>query len=268
MRLGLRGRDFDARDGAAGAPVVIVNQTMAARHWPERDPIGARVRFGSDPAAPWATVVGVSADARQSEWSGPVPEEAYIPYAQHATEFGGAELTFVLRTATDPSMLATDASRAVWSVDPLVPVARLTTMERVVSERLWRARLTAGLIGAFAIVALALAGMGVYTVTSYVMSRRTREIGIRMALGATASHVRSLAARETLPSVAAGMAGGVALGLALARVLGSLLYEVRPWDAATFASAAVVLALVAAVAGRVPARRASRVEPLTALRED
>ncbi len=268
MRLHLRGREFDARDGAAGLPVVIVNETMAARHWPGRDPLGARVRFGSDASAPWATVIGVAANARQSEWAGPVPEETYVPYAQHATEFGGAELTYVLRTTTNPSGLGGAATRALWSVDPLVPVARLTTMERVVAERLWRARVTAGLIGAFAFVALVLAGMGVYTVTSYVMSRRTREIGIRMALGASAAHVRSLAARETLPPVAAGMAGGVVLGLLLARVLAALLYDVRPWDAATFASAASVLAGVAAVAAWMPARRASRVQPLTALRED
>jgi ABC-type antimicrobial peptide transport system permease subunit len=149
-----------------------------------------------------------------------------------------------------------------------VPVARVTTMERVVADRLWRARVTAVLIGAFAAAALALAALGVYTVTAYVMSRRTREIGIRMALGATAAHVRALAARETLLPTVAGVAAGGLLGLALARVLAALLYEVGPGDPLTFVGSAAVLGVVAIAAGWLPARRASRIEPLAALREE
>jgi putative ABC transport system permease protein len=268
MRLALRGRSFDRRDAADGLRVAVVNEVMAGRHWPGASPIGSRIRVGSDPDAPWLTIVGVAANARQSEWSGPVPEELYVPYAQHAAGFGGTELTFVLRTSGDPAALGTTASSALWSVDPQVPVARLTTMDRVVAERLWRARLTAALMAVFAAVALLLAAVGVFTVTAYVMARRTREIGIRMALGATAADVRRLAAGEALGPVAAGVAAGGVLGLALARLLASMLYDVAPADATSFAGAGAVLVAVALAAAWWPARRASRIAPVRALRQD
>ena len=214
------------------------------------------------------TVVGVSANARQSEWSGPVPEEVYVPYAQHAGEFGGAELTFVLRTSADPAALASTASRAVWSVDPGVPIAQLTTMERVVRDRLWRARVTAWLLGGFAGVAVLLAAIGIYGLTAYVVSRRTREIGIRMALGAQSADVVKLTLNETILPVAAGVAAGCVASLALARVAESLLYGVTPSDPETFGAVVILLAAVALAAGWIPSRRATRIDPLAALRED
>ena len=210
MRLPLRrGRDFDGRDRAEGLPVCIVNETMARRHWPGEDPIGRRVGIGASERR-WLTVVGVSANARQSEWTGSVPEEIYVPYAQHATEFGSGELTFVVRTAGDPLDLASSAQRAAWSVDVNVPVSGMATMEHVIDEQLWRSRVTAFLLGAFAVVALVLAALGVYGVSAYAMSRRTREIGIRVALGARPSQVVSLALRETLAPIVAGVAAGAA----------------------------------------------------------
>jgi ABC-type antimicrobial peptide transport system permease subunit len=141
-------------------------------------------------------------------------------------------------------------------------------MARVVAERMWRARLTAALVAGFALAALLLAAAGVYTVTAYVMARRTREIGIRIALGASAAHVRRLAVGETLVPIAAGLAAGVVLAAALSRVMASLLYGVAPGDAWSFAAAAMVLVSVGAAAAWWPARRASRVAPVVALREE
>ena len=267
MRLPVRGRTFNDRDRSDGVPVVIVNQSLAAKHFGGEDPVGRRIRVGSDSGL-WMTVVGVSANARQSEWSGPVPEEVYVPYAQHAGEFGGAELTFVLRTAGDPAAIASTASRAVWSVDPGVPIAQLTTMERVVRDRLWRARVTAWLLGGFAGVAVLLAAIGIYGLTAYVVSRRTREIGIRMALGAQSADVVKLTLNETILPVAAGVAAGCVASLALARVAVSLLYGVTPSDPETFGAVVIVLAAVALAAGWIPSRRATRIDPLAALRED
>ena len=267
MRLPLRrGRDFDGRDRAEGLPVCIVNETMARRHWPGEDPIGRRVGIGASERR-WLTVVGVSANARQSEWTGSVPEEIYVPYAQHATEFGSGELTFVVRTAGDPLDLASSAQRAAWSVDVNVPVSGMATMERVIDEQLWRSRVTAFLLGAFAVVALVLAALGVYGVSAYAMSRRTREIGIRVALGARPSQVVSLALRETLAPIVAGVAAGCGAALALGQLAGSLLYGVGPTDPITFVSASVGLGLTAIAAAWLPARRASRIDPAVVLRD-
>jgi putative ABC transport system permease protein len=266
MRLALRGRDFDTRDRAEGLPVCIVNETMARRHWPGQSPIGRRVGVGTSERR-WLTVVGVSADARQSEWTGSVPEEIYVPYAQHATEFGSAELTFVVRTAGDPLELATAVQRAAWSVDSNVPISGTATMDRVIVDRLWRSRVTAFLLGVFAVVALVLAALGVYGVSAYTMSRRTREIGIRVALGARPSQVVSLALHETLAPILGGLAAGCGVALALARLAASLLYGVGPGDPITFVAAPVALGLIAFAAAWLPARRASRIDPAVVLRD-
>jgi predicted permease len=266
MRLRLRGRDFDSRDRPQGLPVCIVNETMARRHWPGEDAIGRRVGVGTSDRR-WLTVVGVSADARQSEWTGSVPEEIYAPYAQHATEFGSAELSFVVRTAGDPLELATAVQRAVWSVDSSVPISGTATMDRVIVDRLWRSRVTALLLGVFAAVALVLAALGVYGVSAYNTSRRTREIGIRVALGARPSQVVSLALRETLAPILCGLAVGCGVAFALARLAASLLYGVGPGDPITFVAAPVALGVIALAAAWLPARRASRIDPAVVLRD-
>lgn len=267
MRLPVHGRPIDASDRADSLPVVVVNEAMAAKHWHGEDPIGHRIRIGSEPDNPWLTVIGVSKDARQTDWVSPIPEEVYVPYDQHSREFGGRELTFVLRTAGDPSLVATSASRAVWSVDRNVPIARLTTMERVVADELWRPRLVAALLGAFAITALGLAALGIYSVTSYVMSRRVREIGIRVALGAMERDVVRLALAETILPIAIGLAAGTAASLALSRVVASMLYGVDAGDPLTLAFASVTLVAAGFLAGWLPARRAARLDPVRALRE-
>jgi len=268
MRLPLvAGRDFDARDRDESLPVCIINETMARRHWPGEDPVGRRVGVGGRNRS-WLTIVGVSANARQSEWTGDVPDELYAPYAQHAAEFGSGELTFVARTAGDPSELARAAQRAVWSVDANVPVSRVATMEQVIAEQLWRSRITAMLLGGFAGLALVLAALGVYGVSAYSMSRRTREMGIRVALGARPAQVISLAIREIVSPVALGVAAGCGLALAMARVAGSLLYGVGPSDPVTFIGAPLALGVIAFCAAWLPARRASRIDPAQVLRQE
>jgi putative ABC transport system permease protein len=267
MRLPVRGRPIDDRDRADGPPVVVVNAAMAAKHWHGEDPIGHRIRIGSGPDDPWLTIVGVSKNARQTDWVSPVPEEVYVPYSQHSREFGGRELTFVLRTSGDPSLVATSASRAVWSVDRSVPIARLTTMQHVVADELWRPRLVAALLGAFAIAALGLAVLGIYSVTAYVMSRRAREIGIRVALGAVERDVVRLAIADTFLPVGVGLVAGTVASLALSRIVGSLLYGVEPADPMTFAAASLTLVVAVFMAGWLPARRAARLDPVRALRE-
>ena len=267
MRLPLRrGRELDGRDRADSLPVCIVNETMARRHWPGQDPVGRRVGVGSTDRQ-WLTIVGVSADARQSEWTGSVPEEIYVPYAQHAGEFGSSELTFVVRTAGDPLDVASAIQRAASSIDANVPISGTMTMTRVIEERLWRSRVTAFLLGVFAVVALVLAALGVYGVSAYAMSRRAREIGIRVALGARPAQVVSLALGETLLPIVAGVGVGCAVALALGQLAGSLLYGVGPSDPVTFVGAPLGLGLIAIAAAWWPARRASRIDPAVVLRD-
>lgn len=229
--------------------------------------MGQRVGVGGRNRS-WLAIVGVSVNARQSEWTGDVPDEIYVPYAQHATEFGSGELTFVVRTAGDPAELARAAQRAMWSVDANVPVSRVATMEQVIAEQLWRSRITAMLLGGFAGLALVLAALGVYGVSAYSMSRRTREMGIRVALGARPAQVISLALREIVSPVTLGVAAGCALALAMARIAGSLLYGVGPADPVTFIGAPLALGVVAFVAAWLPARRASRIDPAQVLRQE
>ena len=209
----------------------------------------------------------MSADARQSEWTGSVPEEIYVPYAQHAGEFGSSELTFVVRTAGDPLDVASAIQRAASSIDANVPISGTMTMTRVIEERLWRSRVTAFLLGVFAVVALVLAALGVYGVSAYAMSRRAREIGIRVALGARPAQVVSLALGETLLPIVAGVGVGCAVALALGQLAGSLLYGVGPSDPVTFVGAPLGLGLIAIAAAWWPARRASRIDPAVVLRD-
>jgi putative ABC transport system permease protein len=163
--------------------------------------------------------------------------------------------------------LASAVKRAAWSVDAHVPVSGMATMGRIIEEQLWRSRVTAFLLGLFAAVALVLAALGVYGVSAYAMSRRTREIGIRVALGARPSQVVSLALRDTLPPIVMGVAVGCGAALALAQLAGSLLYGVGPTDPVTFMSAATALGAIALAAAWLPARRASRIDPAVVLKD-
>ena len=262
------GRDFTSFDREGAMPVAIINETMAQAHWPGADPIGRRIRMSGPRPDELVTIVGVVADAAQDDWTGAPGNEVYFPYAQHAGWFGGRYLTFVVRTAGDPDAMVPLIERTVWSLDSDLPVSEVATMEHVIGDELSRPRLSATLLSAFALAALALAAVGVYGVVAYSVSRRTREIGIRMALGARRPQVMALATRDALVPAALGTAVGFPLALAAAKAMESLLFEVRAHDALTFAAAPLLLAGIALAAAWPPALRASRVDPIAALRED
>ena len=277
MRLPiLRGRDIAATDGPSAPGVVLVNEYLAKRVWPGEDPIGKRIDLdGSEESPAWVTVVGVVKNAVREEWSDPPEDEVYLAALQrralmespHTQE---AYLTFVVRAdeGGDAGALAPSLRAAVAGIDRSLPVSEVQTMEHVVSVANARPRFQALLLGIFAAVAAALAAAGIYGVMSYVVSRRTREIGVRMALGAGASEVLRLVVGEAMGVAAAGAAAGLAGALLLTRLMRSVLYGVRPGDPTTYAAVAALLLAIACAASYVPARRAARIDPVEALRRD
>jgi putative ABC transport system permease protein len=260
----LRGRHFTPQDREDSGNVVVVNETFANRYWPGDDPVGKRIKMGSlSSDAPWLTIVGVAADVRQFELSAPPRPQMYLPYTQ-LDFFSPRDL--VVRTASDPLALATAVRNEVWAVDPDQPVSNVRTMGSIVAESLARQRFSMLLLAIFAGVALALAAVGIYGVLSYTVTQRTREIGIRMALGAERRDVMRLVVGQGFRLVVIGLAIGIVAALGLSRLMASLLFGVSPSDPATFLAVPAVLAAVALVASYVPARRATRVDPMRALR--
>jgi putative ABC transport system permease protein len=265
----LEGRDFTDADGASSPHVAIVNSAMAKRHWPGESPIGRHIHLpGPSDVSDPITIVGVAADARQSEWTESPDDEVYVAYAQRAGEFGLASMTFVLRTSVDPAGVAAGVAREVATVDRAVPVSDPTTMSDVAATELWRERMTAQLTGIFAIAALGLAAIGVHAVVTYSVARRTREFGVRVALGASRRSVLNLALTEALGPVCAGAVGGLVLAVAASRMLQALLFDVSALDPVSVSGAVFVLVAAAAFAAWLPARRASGVDPVVALRQD
>jgi predicted permease len=265
----LSGRDFSAADAASSFPVAIVNRAMADRRWPGESPVGRRI-FLPGPANVQApiTIVGVAANARQSDWTSAPSDEVYLPFAQRSAEFGLSAMTFLLRSTADAHAIAAVIPGEVALLDRGVAVSDNTTMPAVVAAELWRERLTAQLTGVFAIVALGLAAIGVYAVVSYSVARRTREFGVRVALGATRGNVVRLALTEALIPVLVGSVLGFFAALAASRMMQAFLFDVSAIDALALGGAMLTLALVAAVAAWLPARHASRLDPVAALRRD
>lgn len=261
----VRGRDFTARDDARSTPVVIVNETMARRYWPNEDPIGNRIRLGSD--SPWHTITAVAKDVEQSDWGAVRGNEFYFSHWQNPSDIQHY-LTLVVRTSGDPASVANAVQSAVASLDRDLPVADVLTMQQVVDRALWQPRFSTTLLSAFAALALLLAAVGIYGVMSYDVGRRTPEIGIRMALGARPADVLMSVMTQGAKLTLAGTAVGVGGALVLTRYLRTMLYGVSPSDPLSLAGAAVVLGAVAMLAVWIPAHRATRVDPLTALRSE
>ena len=259
----LRGRDITAQDNEKSPLVVVINEAMASRRWPRQDPIGKRIALNGERPL---TIIGVAANARQSDWTSEPDDEIYLPYLQRAGASGLKQLTFVVRTRSAPESLISAVQKQVWSIDSGLPVSHLAAMDQVIADKLWRSRLSTFLLGAFAAIALALAAIGIYGVISYSVRQRTQEIGIRMALGAPGGSVLRRTLVESLKPVLAGMAAGLALAAVVSRLMVTLLYGVPANDLYTFAAVTVILLFSAIVAAYAPARRAANVDPLVALR--
>jgi putative ABC transport system permease protein len=259
----VKGRFFSAQDASGRAQVAIVNRAFAERYFPGEDPIGKQIDFN------WGTVghqeiVGVVGDIRQSGVDEPVPPATYVPYLQRPID----SMTIVLRSATPPAMLLAAARERVRAVDPDLPLVNVRTLEEVIDASLTPRRLPMLLLGGLALLALTLGTLGIYGVTSYAVAARTPEIGVRMALGAKPRDVLVMVLGDGMKLVSAGTALGLLGALALTRLLSGLLYGVAPSDPLTFLGAAAFLAGVSFLACYLPARRATRVDPMVALRSE
>jgi len=258
----LRGRTFSAEDGPTGAPVVVINQTMARRLWPNEDPIGKRVKAGSNPQTPWSTVIGVVGDLRHSSLDAEPVAEFYIWYLQ-----GPPTAPFiVVRTHGDPAALATSLRAELKSLENDLAVYDMRTMTDVRAASVAERRFILILALAFGVLALTLAAVGVYGVMALVVSERIREMGIRLALGAPPVKLLTLVVRQGLTLAALGIVVGVITSMALTPLMAQLLYGVQPSDPVIIAGVPAVLLAVSLIACAVPARRAMRVDPVTALR--
>jgi putative ABC transport system permease protein len=268
----IRGRWFDARDVTASQPVTVVNETMARTYWKDmNDVIGGQMRVGGGMSNPMATVVGIVADERHNGVTGVVKEKFFVPHSQWHVLTGGSVIRgsfLVVRTAGDPLAVASAVRAEVRSLDPNVPVANIRPMTEVVGTALATSRLTGFLMGAFAVIALTLAAVGIYGVLSYLVARRTQEIGIRLAIGADRMQVMGMILKQGMTLAAGGIVVGVVAAFLMSRLMQSLLYQVRPADPATFVMVPLVLAAVALLASVLPAFRATRVSPLIALRSE
>ncbi len=276
MRLPvLRGRAIADSDDERASGVVILNERAASEYWPGQDPTGKRIGIQEDKSGKtnWLTVIGVVANAKQYEWASEPQSEMYLAALQNRDFLGEggthmAYITLVVRTGGDPSEMASAVRKAVWSFDRNLPISEVVTMDEVVATANAQPRFEMLLLGVFAVVALLLAAIGIYGVMSYSVSRRTREIGIRVSLGASHADVLRMVVLQGIKQALTGTAAGFAGALLLAQLMATMLYGVRPTDPITFAGVAIVLASVALLATRISARKATRIEPMAALRND
>jgi len=262
----LRGRDFTESDSATTPGVVIVSQTVAQTLWPGQDPIGKRISMEDEPKPEdWLTVVGLVEDVKQQGLAKGSEPAIYQPYLQVPQPFFLNHMTFVVRTALPPDSVAAGMRAVLRNVDKNQPIA-ITSMDSLVATTTAEPQFQTRLLATFALVALALTIVGIYGVLAYAVAQRTREIGVRMALGAQSRDVMQMLLRKALVLMSMGIILGGAGGFALTRVLTKFLFEVKPTDVPTFAAVALTLVLSALAACYVPARRAMKVDPMVALR--
>jgi putative ABC transport system permease protein len=257
----LRGREFDERDVVTSPPVALVNESMAREFWPGEDPVGKRFRMG-DTKGPWKTVVGVVGDVLHKGLDAPHTIQVYLPN----TQFTDSMVILAVRTYNDPTSLAAAVRSEISTLDPQVPVSEVATMDEVVSASVANQRFGAVLFLLFGAIALVLTAVGIYGVISYGVAQRTHEIGIRLALGADQRKVLSLIVSEAMKPALLGAALGLCAAFGLTRLLTRLLYNVKPTDPLVFAAVLLLLIGVALLASYLPARRATRVDPVIALR--
>lgn len=271
----LEGRGFTEADTEKSAPVVVVNAATARKYWPGQNPIGKHLRTVWNQSDPWRTVVGVAGDVRQYDLADRSPNwlggAVYMPYPQAVGDNNPAlpkSMTLLVRTGPDPGAVADRIREEVRELNPNLPVSEIHTMQDVVSNSLEQPRSMMWLFATFAAAALLLAAIGTYGVVSYSTSQRTFEIGMRMALGASRGNVFGLVLGQAVRLVLGGLAVGFAAALGLTRMLNAFLYGTRSTDPLTFAAVGVLLIAMALIAGYVPARRATRVDPMIALRNE
>ena len=266
MKIPLRvGRDFEAQDFADKAPLVgIANEATARQFFPNEDPLGKRVRWARDPEIHWITIVGVVGDVKHFGLDLPEQPTLYSPYTQ--INPWKRWMTLVARSESDPAALAQAVKQQIWKVDSQLPITKVKTMSEVAAASFEARRFNMLLLAIFAGLALVLAAVGIYGVMSYAVTQRTQEIGIRMALGARATDVLKLVIRNGMTLTLMGVVIGLAGAVWLTRLLATLLFGVKPTDVPTFIAVSAVLIFVALVACYLPARRATKVDPLVALR--
>jgi putative ABC transport system permease protein len=261
----VRGRAFTDADHADAPRVIVINETLARAAWPDSDPLGRRMRAGGeDSQAPWMTVVGVIRDAHRADVTRTIRPELYMS----ALQVTPRTQSLLVKTAGAPSGIVALVRREVQALDPQLPVFNVTTLEDEIAETLTRPRFQATLLAGFAAIALLLATIGIYGVTSHAVSQRTQEVGIRMAMGAARGDVLRLILLQHLRPAMLGLAIGVVGAIALSGFVRSLLFGVSATDPVTFVLVSLGLLAVAAAACFVPARRATRVDPLVALRNE
>jgi putative ABC transport system permease protein len=256
----LKGRDFNEQDSSKTTPVVIINKTMAKQYWPDEDPIGKQVQILAVKIT--ATIIGVVGDAKQFGLSEELSPQVYASYNQNPGIFA----TIVVRTAVEPMSLSEAVKKAVWSVDKDQPMWKIRTVEYLLERNVASDRFVMTLMAAFAFLALLLTAIGIYGVLSYSVSQRTQEIGIRMALGALQKDVLRMILGQAAKLTLIGLVIGIVGAFGLTRLMSSLLYGVSPTDPIVFAGIAILLFAVAMLACYLPARRATRVDPMIALR--
>jgi putative ABC transport system permease protein len=263
----LRGRVFSESDDSEGEPIAIINHEMARRFWPNHDPVGQRIWIGKPMGPQWAepsprAIVGIVGDIREASLANPPEPTMYIPYAQKPAGW----TDFVIRTRQAPTATVAGIRTAMHSVDSEIPLGRMMTMEQVLSASITSWRFRTILLASFGALAVFIAAIGIYGVISYSVAQRTHEMGVRMALGAARGDVLKLVVGQGLRLALAGIAIGLVGALALTRFLASLLFGVKPTDPLTFVGVCLILAAVAVLASYLPARRATKVDPMVALR--
>jgi predicted permease len=257
----LKGRDFSDLDTGATSPVVIISESLARRHFHDENPLGKRLNTGVN-----REIIGVVVDVKSSGLELESSSTIYLPYAQKQTI--ATFFTYAIRAETEPLSLAGAVENEIRNMDKNLPVANVRTMEQIVSTSLAQRRLTMVLLGVFALTAVALAAVGIYGVMSYSMAQRRRELGIRMALGAKRRDVLAMIMRQGMKQALLGVALGLFGAFWLTDLIKGLLFGVRPTDPMTFAAVASLLVAVAMLACYLPARRATKVDPLVALRRE
>jgi putative ABC transport system permease protein len=273
-----RGRAFTSVEEALPRPVAIVSEALAAKYWPGQDPVGKRIKYGlPESPTPWLEIVGIAGNAHDGPLTNEPTIHVYVPFNHILPELDrlgkagigfGRTIRLALEARSDPSALVAPTREQVAAVDPALPVTRIATMEQQIAESIAPQSFSTAVLTAFAAGALLLAAIGLYGVLAFAVAQRTREIGVRIALGASRGSVLALVVREGMALVAIGLIFGLAGAIATTRLMTTLLYRTEPLDPWTFAAVPVVLASVALLACYLPARRAARVEPMVALRTE